>query len=114
MTGAGKNTAGRGRGKGAGPPNPSAPQQAAYDGPSEGRGRSPSQSRPGSRSGSVACAQSDSLTLKGYDSKTGKAPVLLRNVDLGGEAYNLHSSADMWPLQQSLLLNSSSSPSPIV
>ena len=98
MTGAGKNAAGRGRGQRRGATSGLPLQQAAYDGPSETRGRSPSQSGTPSRSQSVARASSVAQTrsgsrlIRGYDPRTGRAPVLLRNVDFGGEAYNIKSS----------------------
>ncbi|KAL9128364.1 MAG: hypothetical protein Q9217_002943 [Psora testacea] len=94
MTGAGKNAAGRGRGRGGGDASAPALQPAAYDGPSEARGRTPSQSRPESAApaSSAARTRSRSRLIRGYDADTGKAPSLLKNVDFGGEAYNMKSS----------------------
>ena len=72
------------------------------DGAPDTRGRTQSPSQAGSRSGSKARAPSASgggdkkpPVAKGYDPETRKAYDLLKNVDLGGNAYSLKSGVSI-------------------
>lgn len=71
------------------------------DGAPDTRGRTQSPGQSGSRSGSKARAPSasggdkKSKVAKGYDPETRKAYDLLRNVDLGGNAYTLKSGVSI-------------------
>ena len=84
---------GRGPGQG-GPSGQQAVQQpAAYDGPPESSGGA-GRGRGGSTSGgSVARASSQTRRDAARDAPDpGAAPVLVKNVDFGGQAYDLYSS----------------------
>ena len=89
----GQNPNARGTRGGYGPPVSMGP--AVYDGPASDRGRSRSASRtrtsqPGSRTQSQGPA-----VPAGLDPKTGRAYVLNRNVDFGGQVYQLLSGVSL-------------------
>lgn len=93
MAGAGKRSNGRGRGDT--PPQQLAP--AAFDGPNDPRGRTPSQSgrgssRPGSQTRTASANRSQGQvgqTIRQDPARDPKPQILLKNVELGGNAYNL-------------------------
>ena len=61
----------------------------AYDGPADDRGRSRSVSQ--NRTPQAASRAQSFTRIIGYDQTTGRPPFLNRNVDFGGQAYQLRS-----------------------
>lgn len=80
-----------GRGATADPANPPAPQQASYDGPPESPGRGRSGSVGGGPSVRASSRGASQTRLVDPARDPPPAPVLVKNVDFGGQAYDLFS-----------------------